>query len=133
MKASVQRLIIDRDLVLKPSKKVWMWEIPVLQEKYGEDRVRLLDVVEQEVKVLPDAATEYPRLAVMHGTDSGDAGRNISYAELAYGRGKAGLNALQKEIDASRVGATKPKPKKKVSAKKSEPVLAGDDLGDPVG
>jgi len=136
MKVLVQNVIIDRDMVLKPSKKVWMWEVPVLQEKYGDGRVRLLDAVEKEVKELPDAVSEFPRLARCHGTDSGDTGSRLSYAELAFGRGKAGYAALQAEIDGCIVGAAKSKPRKKVAAKKAapepEPVLADDGDGDPL-
>ena len=137
MKVLVHRIIIDRDMVLKPSKKVWAWEIPVLQEKYGEGRVRLLEEVEKEVNELPDAASEFARLAVAHGSDRGDNGTNQSYAELAYGRGKAGLSALQAEIDGCIVGAEKPAKRKKAAAKKKpepEPVMAdeGDGDGDPL-
>lgn len=137
MKVLVQPLIIDRDMVLKPSKKVWMWEVPVLQEKYGEGRVRLLEAVEKEVKGLPDAVSEFQRMAAHHGADSGEGGSRLSYAELAYGRGKAAYAALQAEIDGCIVGAAKPKPKKKkVAAKKAkpepEPVFADDGGGDPL-
>lgn len=136
MKVLVQNVIIDRDMVLKPSKMVWMWEVPVLQEKYGDGKVRLLDAVEREVKELPSAMSEYSRLASCHGADSGDVGTNMTYVEMAYGRGKAGYAALQSEIDGCMVGAAKPKPKKKVAAKKAkpepEPVTADDGDGDPL-
>jgi hypothetical protein len=136
MKVTVQSIIIDRDMVLKPSKRVWAWEVPVLQEKYGDGRVRLLDAVEKEVSGLPDAASEFQRLVMTHGSDGSDGGTRMSYAEMAYGRGKAGLKALQDEIDGCIVGATKAKPKKKVAAKKvkpePEPVLADDGDGDPL-
>jgi hypothetical protein len=137
MKVLVQKVIIDRDMVLKPSKRIWMWEVPVLQEKYGDGKVRLLDAVEKEVKELPDAVSEFSRLANCHGTDSGDQGTNVSYVEMAYGRGKAGYAALQAEIDGCIVGAVKAKPKKKkVAAKKAkpepEPVIADDGDGDPL-
>jgi len=135
MKVLVQNLTIDRDMVLKPSKKVWMWEVPVLQEKYGEGRVRLLEAVEKEVNGLPDAASEFSRLIMHHGTDSGDGGSRVPYAELAFGRGKAGHKALQAEIDGCIVGAAKPK-KKKVAAKKvkpePEPDVSDDGGGDPL-
>ena len=137
MKVLVQNIIIDRDMVLKPSRKVWMWEVPVLQEKYGGGKVRLLEAVEKEVKELPDAMSEFSRLVSSHGADSGDAGTNIPYAEMAYGRGKAGVTALQAEIDGCIVGAAKATPKKKkVAAKKAtpkpEPVFADEGDGDPL-
>lgn len=132
MKVLVHRIIIDRDMVLKPSKKVWAWEIPVLQEKYGDGRVRLLEEVEMEVNALPDAATEFSRLAVAHGSDGGNNGTNQSYAELAYGRGKAGMAALQNEIDGCIVGAEKPAKRKKAAKKKPkpEPVITDEGEGD---
>ena len=71
-------------------------------------------------------------MAVAHGSDSGGTGTNQSYAELAYGRGKAGLSALQAEIDGCIVGAEKPAKRKKAAAKKPkpEPVFADEGEGD---
>ena len=54
MKITVQNLIVDRDMVLKPSQQVWPWEVPVLQEKFGESKVRLTDTAEIERNELPN-------------------------------------------------------------------------------
>jgi hypothetical protein len=122
MQVTVQKAIIDMSMVLKPSKDLWAWEVPVVMEKFGEGRVRLLDEVEVERDSLPDAADEFARLGIQHGADGGDGGTNIPYVEMAYGRGRAGIQAL-KEAMAASVAGSRPKPgrKKKVAAKKPAP------------
>jgi hypothetical protein len=123
MKVSVQRAIIDMSMVLKPSVQLWSWEVPVVQEKFGGGKVRLLDEVEIEIGSLPDADDEFVRLGIRHGSDGGDGGTNMSFVELAYGRGAAGKKALEEAIRLSEVGAKrKRKPRKKAAAKKVETV-----------
>jgi hypothetical protein len=131
MKATVQKVIIDRDLVLKVSKRPWLWEIPVIQEKYGDGGVQLLDEVEVEVEGLPDASEEYARLAMAHGGTGGNGSVNSTYVELAYGRGKAGVDALRKAIAAAGEAKVK-KMSKKVAAKKPKSVEPDDGDGDPL-
>ena len=134
MKVHVQNLIIDMDMVLKPSKQVWPWEVPVMQEKYGEGKVRLLDTVEIEVEELPDAATEYHRLGIAFGFDGGEGGSQRPFVEDAYGRGKAGVDALAKAIKNS--GKKKVTRRKKPAVKKPvKPEVKsdfGEDVGDPL-
>jgi len=131
MKVSVQRVIIDRDMVLKVAKKAWSWEVPVLQEKYG-DKVRLLDEVEVDVDGLPEASAEFSRLALAHGSTGGNGGTHTTFVELAYGRGKAGIDALRKAMGAAH-GPKAKKGKKKVTAKKPEAVKVTDEgEGDPL-
>jgi hypothetical protein len=126
MKITVQNLILDRDMVLKPHQQVWPWEVPVLQEKYGESKVRLTDTAEVERKGLPNPGEEYVRLVQAHGIDGGSGGTNLPYAELAYGRGKPAVTALGKVIKGS---AKKPSTAKKPApAPKAE---EGED--DPLG
>jgi hypothetical protein len=138
MKVAVQKAVIDISMVLKPSRQLWPWEVPVVQEKYGEGRVQLLDAVEVERDSLPEPHDEFTRLGIMYGTDGGDGGTNISFVEMAYGRGKAGVSALQKAIEASQIGAPKRrKPRKKAKAKKAEvvdplPPVVEDEEGDPL-
>lgn len=132
MKVTVQNLIIDMDMVLKASKQVWPWEIPVLQEKHGEGKVRLLDTAEVERSELPEAGMEFGRLVSAHGFDTGKTGTNLPYVELAYGRGRAGIKELAAEIKKS-VAKAKRKPSKKKAAKKPEPVKeTGEGSGDPL-
>jgi hypothetical protein len=136
MRVSVQKAIIDINMVLKPSKQLWAWEVPVVQEKFGGGKVRLLDTVEVERESLPDAADEFARLGIAHGADGGDGGTNVSYVEMAYGRGRAGIMALQQAIEASEIGVKpkgKPGRKKKTAAKvePTEPPVEVDE-GDPL-
>lgn len=131
MRVTVQNAIIDMSMVLKPSKQLWAWEVPVVQEKFGEGRVRLLDEVEVEREGLPDAADEFIRLGILHGSDGGQGGTNVPYVEMAYGRGRAGIKALAEAIANSEVGA-KPKgrPRKKQEPESVARVEA--DEGDPL-
>src|SRR5690606_25721632 len=69
--------------------------------RFGEGRVQLMDEVVVEVKGLPDPVDEYRRLANAYGADGGDGGTNMSFVDLAYGRGRAGEDALAKAIKAS--------------------------------
>ena len=123
MKITVQNVIIDRDMVTKIHKQLWPWETLVIREKFGDGKVRLQDTAEIEVAGLPDAKREFRRLASVHG---GDGGSSVSYAEMAFGRGTAGIKELQKALKAST------KKKRKPAAKKPEPVVASSDEGDPL-
>jgi hypothetical protein len=139
MEITVQNLIVDRDMVLKPSQQVWPWEVPILQEKYGESKVRLMSTVKIERDGLPNAGEEYIRLAHAHGSDGGSGGTKLTYVELAYGRGKAAITALDKAINDStkklrkprKKTATKTKPVPEVVAEVKEAKSGGDD--DPLG
>lgn len=125
MKATVANVIIDMDMVTKIGKQVWAWEVPVLEAKFGDGKVRLLDEAEIEVQSKPDPAEEMARMNRAHGKDTGDGGTNMTYCELAYGRGKAAINALAKEI--------KRKPRKAKAAAKPDPEPEGDgDGNDPL-
>jgi len=141
MKITVQNLIVDRDMVLKPHQQVWPWEVPVLQEKFGESKVRLMDTAETERNELPNPGEEFMRLAASHNVDSGKGGTNRPYVELAYGRGRSGIEELGKAIKRAaakkRVTKAKAKPveaKPKVEAKvpkapKAEAKAEADPLG----
>ena len=135
MKIIVQNLIVDMDMVLKASKQVWPWEVSVLQAKHGEGKVRLMDTTEEERPELPNAGEEFSRLTRAYGIDGGQRGTNMSYTELAYGRGRAGIAELAKEI--KRAGKPKRASKKKTAKKAKaavEPAAQSDDAvaGDPL-
>jgi hypothetical protein len=119
MKVTVQNLILDKDMVAKPNPQVWLWEVPLLQAKHGEGKVRLQDTAEIEVDGLPDVAEVYSGLMRKYGVDGGEGGTNIPYVDIAYGRGKSGKAALEKEIAKS--AQRKRKVTKKAAAKKPEP------------
>ena len=131
MEVTVQNLIIDRDMVLKPHIQAWLWEVPLLQAKHGEGAVRLLDAVEIEVDALPDIENVYSGLMRKYGVDGGEGGTNIPFVEIAYGRGKAGKTALQKAITKSAKRLRKAP--KKTAPKQPDPAPAVDDGdGDPL-
>jgi len=123
MKVLVHNLIVDMEMVLKASKQAWAWEVPVLQEKHGEGRVRLLDTAEIEISKLPIPGEEFVRMANAFGIDSGKQGTNLPYVELAYGRGRSGIAELTKEMNDSVVKDAKPKAKKKAAGKKPKAVV----------
>jgi len=122
MKTVASNVIIDRDMVSKIPKQVWSWEVPVLEAKFGEGKVRLLEEVEIEVEQVPTPQDEFARLSRAHGTDAGDGGTNMTYCELAYGRGKAAIAALGKEMKRKKTR------KKQVEKPAPEP----EGLGDPM-
>lgn len=128
MKVQAPTVIIDMDVMTKVNRQIWPWELDVLQEKFGEDKVVVQKVSEVEVNALPDAADEYGRLMNTHGADSGDGGSNMPFVQAAYGRGKSGIAELGKAMKAS----TK-KPRKKAAAKKPTPAPVVEEAeGDPL-
>lgn len=110
------------------SKRVWPWEVAVLQEKYG-GAVEVHGEVVEERDVAPDAETEYRRLNANHGFEPI---RGVSYAEMVYGRGAAGIAALDKEIQKAcgKKAAARPKPK---AAPAVSPDADKDEPDDPLG
>lgn len=127
MKVQAPTVVIDMDVVTKIGKQVWPWELAVLQEKFGESKVRVQEVSEVEVTELPDAAEEYGRLANAHGADSGDGGSNMPYVMMAYGRGKAAIAELKKAIKAStskpgKAAAKKPAPAPEAETGEGDPL-----------
>jgi len=132
MLIDIQNILIDRDMVTKIPKAVWLWEVPIIEAKFGEGRVQIRGVEQHEIKALPDAETEFDRLTRCHGFDDGSNGTNRSYLEMAYGPGKVGMKALADAIKESTGKSTaKTVKKKKVSVKKAS-LIAKDD-GDPFG
>lgn len=108
MKITMHKSIINMDMVTKISRELWPWEVDILDAKHGDGTVQVIDpTVEVERESLPDAADEFARLARMYGSDNS----GMSYVEVVYGRGKAGIRALEK--------AMKQQPKRKVAKKKT--------------
>jgi len=99
------QVIIDIGITTKVSKEIWPWELAVYQEKYGEGSCPETGIVEI-TRVLPDASEEFVKLSSSLGVDEDT---KISFVELAYGRGKQGVIALEKAIKKS---TSKPKAKK---------------------
>jgi hypothetical protein len=63
----------------------------------------------------------------LYGSDSGQGGTNLPYVELAYGRGKQGIAALEQAINAS-VAGEKRKYRKKVAVE--IPAIIENDEGE---
>jgi hypothetical protein len=56
MKAKVHNVVVTRDVMTKPSKQVWDWELPVLEEQFPDGLVEVNDSFEVEISEPPDAS-----------------------------------------------------------------------------
>lgn len=117
----IHSVTIHKDKVTKPSKEIWAWELPILEEKFPGGLVAVNEDLVVERESLPDAAEEFSRLGTLYGTEQ-ETGQ--AYIHLAYGRGKAGITALGKAIKASTV---KPKPKPRAKPKAKPPASEPKD------
>ena len=86
------------------------WEIPLLEAKYGDERLSLGELVEAKNREWPmDAKSEFQRLASQYGrTGTGD--NALSFVERVYGGGSVGVKNLEramKEARASKPGKSK--------------------------
>lgn len=98
MKRKLLRILIDRDPMTKIPKTVAPWEVPVFREQYGEEKVIIEGVHEIEVDELPEAGEEFARMRQVFGINPDD---KSSYVDNVYGRGKAGVEALEKAINST--------------------------------
>ncbi len=124
MKINLSTVCIRQNTMTIVVKTVWPWETPLYEFKF-EGKIEVSDADPMEVSddyELPDANAEFARMGNVFGSEGGENGQ--AWVHIAYGRGKAGIDALQKVIDGSVVKekATKPDPKpepeKKASVKK---------------
>lgn len=130
MQVTVQNVLIDRDMVTKLPKQLWNWELPVMEAKFPDGKVQLRDAEQIEISELPDVDVEYERLTLAHGTDGGQGGTNLSYVELAYGRGREGKKRMASVIKASTKAPRKPRKKASTKPEPTPQVEAGE--GDPL-
>ncbi len=88
---------------------VGAWEVPVMEQKHGAERLSVGETVDFPKRDWPtDAASEMQRLNRLYGrTGSGD--NAATFAEQVYGPGSAGLKALAAAIKEARSAAEKPK------------------------
>lgn len=107
MDIRVQNVTVYLNKMAAPSKQVWPWELPVLEEKYPGGLVERKSEVSVQVEEVPKADEEYNRLGMAYG---GDPERGVSYVELAYGRGRAGVSALGQAIQQAAAGQAPPNP-----------------------
>lgn len=133
MQVSVQNVLIHRDSMTKIGKQLRAWEVPVLEAKFGEGLVERMDGEgTHEVEQLPNAAAEFHRLMRAYGSDTGNGGTNLPCVELAYGRGRQGVAALEKAMNESVVGAKRKYERKKVAVETPAIIDNDEGEGDPL-
>lgn len=76
------------------------WELPVLEEVFGEGNVQQLGerLIKREA---PDPVAEYARLEGCYKQPPGEAA--VPYVETVYGSGARGKRAIAKAIEAATV------------------------------
>lgn len=125
MKLTVHNVVIDRgDVMTKPSKQVWDWELALLKEKFPDGCVVVTSTIAVERDELPEAEEEYSRLKSQYGVE-GETRQ--SYVDLVYGRGDFGVKALAKALKAAVEGAVKKSDKADKKADKSSSKASGSD------
>jgi len=96
------QIVIERDPMTKIPKMAAAWEVPVYRSQYGDEKVEILsDAIEMQISELPDANEEYIRLRDVFGIEPDT---KQSHVDLVYGRGRAGVKALEEAIQASVAG-----------------------------
>ncbi len=103
-------LLLVRDPMAKINKVVPAWEVPMLREVYGQGQIEdeQETVVDAPEPVPPDV--EMARLIKHYGREKrGDGSTGETFASLAYGRGDAGVRALEKLMREAIVDLPAPK------------------------
>lgn len=93
-------VIIERDPMTKIPKEVLPWEVPIYRAQYGDEKVEILGEVEREHDTL-EPAEEYSRLRQQFGIEPDT---KQSFADIVYGRGQPGVDALEKAMKAGKSG-----------------------------
>ena len=109
MKVKTQHCLITLGKMTVISKCVPLWEAEVLAEKFG-GQCEFTKKGETDVPELPDTEGEFVRLQDAHGFDEDT---KVAFVQDTFGRGKRGLEELQKSMKRSVVRAKKkpgPKP-----------------------
>lgn len=115
------RVSIARDPNVLIVKEVLSWEVPILQEMYGEGSVEIGEEVTRDADGVPtESAEEMARLSRTYGQDQET---KVPFVEIVYGRGPAGVKALQRSMDAARVD-DEPKVRRGRPPKVAEEVVA---------
>jgi hypothetical protein len=107
MRALFYNVNVIRDANFHIPRLVSAWELPILQEIYGEGSI---EVQAEEQRDIPDidVASEKARLERHYKVEEDS---KIPFVEVVYGRGPAGIKALEKAIKASEIEEKrKPKP-----------------------
>lgn len=118
---------IHRDETASLPVHVGAWEVPVLQEKHGEERITVGELKEFPARAWPtDAASEMDRLVKLYGSKgSGEAA--TPYAHIVYGSGSRGVKALAAAIKEA-IDAATPKAARKAGRPRKSAAAAGADL-----
>lgn len=103
MEIRTLNVTIGKDAMTKPTKELWVWELPVFEEMFAEGMVEVYGESSVERESLPDPIEERARLIRVYGGEGAE-----SYFSFAYGRGKAGERAFAKAIKDSVVKPTVP-------------------------
>ena len=98
MKILLCSLQVVRDPTLKVPRTVPAWELPILEAMYGEGNLEDVQQHEGEVDQILDPEQEMDRLIRVYGRDKET---KVPNAELAYGRGPAGVRVLAASMKAA--------------------------------
>lgn len=102
VKANFKSILITRDPMTKTPKVVAPWEVPAFRSSFGDENVQVLDGdVVVTLDELPEAEEEFSRLRAVFGVE-GETKQ--SHIDIVYGRGIAGVKALEAAIKASLTG-----------------------------
>lgn len=99
MRALFYNVTVVRDANFHIPRTVSAWELPILQEIYGEGAVEVKDEVQRDVPDV-DIASEKARLERYYKAEEDS---KIPFVEVVYGRGPACLKALEKAVKAAEV------------------------------
>lgn len=128
MQIATVQIVIERDPMTKISKEVPAWELDCYQEKYPE-KIEVTGEGVADVEELPDAHQEYARMANFFGSTTGDNDENLVVMTEVFGRGREGVEKLNKAIHAAHRAASKQPAKQDKAAKPAK--VAPDALDDP--
>lgn len=100
MKAKFYNVLVVRDANFHTPRQVSGWELPILQEIYGEGSI---EVGDEFVNDIPDVdpASERARLERLYRQDES----KTFYVDVVYGKGPGGLKDLTKAIHMFTEGA----------------------------
>lgn len=94
MKATFYNVVVVRDAHFHIPRQVSGWELPILQEIYGEGQI---EIGEEVVRDIPDVdmTSERARLERLYRIEEET---KTPYVDVVYGRGPAGAKALAQAI-----------------------------------
>lgn len=104
MKTLFHEVCVVRDPNFHIPRQAAQWEIPILQEIYGEGQVEVGKEYEFNFAKYDGVESEHARLSAIYGKEEDS---KIPFVEVVYGRGPAGLKALGKAIEQARVNERK--------------------------